>query len=223
MARLKRNNINGPFIGKVGNLVGCKWKDTYYVRIRPAKVKHPNSEAQMAQRMRFAITQQFIQPLKGFLKIGFGAYTSDKSAYNAAMSYNMKNALEGTYPEIIVNPEKALFSKGKLGVVEDAIVKINEQNNLEFSWNNNAETSNISSNDKAIIILKSLSDLYSYYKLDAAKRSDKIALMPIREEHYGKTFACYLVFVDQDVLLSKFSENAISNSIYCGNITIEEK
>lgn len=59
MARLKGNSLHNAFTGKVGNLVGCKWKDTYYIRMRPVSVKHPNTEAQLAQRMRFANTQSF--------------------------------------------------------------------------------------------------------------------------------------------------------------------
>ena len=220
MARLKNNNIQGPLLGKVGNLVGCRWKDTYYVRTRPAKVNHPNTEAQMAQRMRFVKTQNFVKPLKEFLRIGFGAFTADKSAYNAAMSYNIKNALSGIYPNIEVNPTMFLVSRGRLPGATRAIVKLVSNDSVKFFWNTAEITLPAKPNDKVLMVVRSLDSRDADYKLDAARRSDGEAILTLSSGFMGKQIACYLVFVRQKVLLGNYSEDAISDSVFCGTLNI---
>ncbi len=220
MARLKNNSIQGPFLGKVGNLVGCRWKDTYYVRTRPAKVNHPNTEAQMAQRMRFVKTQNYIKPLKEFLRIGYGAFTADKSAYNAAMSFNIKNALTGTYPNIEVNPSLFLVSRGRLPGATRAIVKLVSNDTIKFFWNTADIALPAKPNDKVLLVVRSLDSRDADYKLDAARRIDGGASLVLSPGFMGKQLACYLVFVQQKVLLGNYSEDAISDSIFCGTLNI---
>lgn len=221
MARLKGNNIQGPFVGKVGNLVGCRWKDTYYVRRRPEKVNHPNTEAQLTQRMRFVKTQNFLSPLKEFLRIGFGAYTADKSAYNAAMSYNIKNALSGNYPNIVVNPSKVLVSRGSLPVPSETTVKSVSKNTVKFFWNSVEKVNPPARiNDKALLVVRSLESKEADYKLDAARRSEGGASLNLPAGFMGKEIACYLIFVHQEVLLGNYSAEGVSNSIFCGTLHI---
>ncbi len=218
MARLKGSQ--GPFTGKIGNYVGCKWKDTYYIRMRPTKVNHPNTEAQLAQRMRFVRTQNFIKPLKEFLRIGYGAYTADKSAYNAAMSYNIKNTLSGDYPNIEVNPSKVLFSRGNLPGASKVTVKLISRDSMKFFWNTAETTHPGKPDDKVLLVVRSLSSMEADYKLDVARRSEGGATLTFPSGFMGKEIACYLVFVRQKVLLGNYSEDAISNSIFCGTLHI---
>jgi len=218
MARLKGSQ--GPFTGKIGAYVGCKWKDTYYIRMRPFEVKHPNTEAQLAQRMRFVSTQNFIKPLKDFLRVGYGAYTADKSAYNAAMSYNMKNALSGDYPNIVVNPALVLFSRGRLPGSSKATVKLISKDTVKFFWDTAETIPQAKSNDKALLVVRSLGRWHAEYKLDAARRSEGGATLTFKMPSVVKEIACYLVFVQQKVLLGNYSEDAISDSIYCGTLQV---
>lgn len=219
MARLKGNGLQGGFTGRLGDVVGCRWKDTYYIRSRPKKVNHPNTEAQLKQRMRFIKTQNFMSPLKEFLRMGFGAYTADKSAYNAAMSYNIKNALKGDYPNIDINPAKVLVSKGNLAKPPDTAVKALSRDTLRFFWNS-VEKAPLPAmpNDKALLVVRSLNSKEADYKLDAARRSEGGATLKLPKDFKGDEIACYLVFVRQEVLLGNYSEDSISDSIFCGTV-----
>jgi hypothetical protein len=219
MARLKGNSLHNAFTGKVGNLVGCKWKDTYYIRMRPVSVKHPNTEAQLAQRMRFANTQSFLQPMKEFLRLGFGAYTSNKSAYNAAMSYNMKNAIIGEYPDIVIDPSLAMVSMGKLPGCSDVAVLQKEPQLLEFSWDSKTNGSSAHSNDRVILVHNCPDNKKATYRLDAASRRDgKVTVMV--NEFSGFSVACYILFVKPRVMLGNFTDLDISDSQYCGTIEV---
>lgn len=222
MARLKSNSLQGPFTGKLGNIVGCRWKDTYYIRTRPERVNHPNTEKQLAQRMRFVNTQEFLLPLKEFLRLGFSAYTANKSAYNAAMSHNMKNALEGVYPDIVVSPSKVLVSKGLLPGKVKAVIRAVGSDTVRFFWNNTESSPVGHENDRVLLVVRARSEKLSDYRVDAARRSDGEAEIRLTQHFRGKEVDCYLIFVSQEVLLGTISEEGISNSIYCGTTHIHK-
>ncbi|MBN2638390.1 MAG: hypothetical protein JXR65_04820 [Bacteroidales bacterium] len=220
MARIKSQNINGPFVGRIGNIVGCRWKDTYYIRTRPARVKHPNTERQMAQRMRFVNTQTFLKPMLSFLRLGFASYTSDKSAYNAAMSYNIKNALTGIYPDISVDASKALVSMGRLPGNVKAVVKSTGEGRIKVFWNNIEHESEGSGNDRIILVVRGVEQPVADFKLDVARRSDGEAEMKLSKSFLNTEAYCYLVFIKQEMLLGTVAEEFISNSVFCGKVLI---
>lgn len=218
---MKGNGMQGPFTGKLGNVVGCRWKDTYYIRTRPFTVKHPNTPAQMAQRMRFTKTHDFLKPLTEILRVGYGAYTANKSAYNAAMSYNMKNALTGNYPDIAIDPALVLLSKGTLPGASKAVVKLIDNREIKFFWDVTEIQTHANDNDKVILILRDLNSWAKDYKMDVARRQEGVASISIKGLGApGHTIACYMFFIKQKVLLGDYSEDAISNSIYCGTVEI---
>ena len=95
-----KQGVIGGFSGMVGNVIGASWKGIAYMRIRPVSVANPKTDAQLDQRMRFTVTLRFLQPLTQFLKIGFKNYAVKMSPFNNAMSYNILNAIQGTYPNL---------------------------------------------------------------------------------------------------------------------------
>jgi hypothetical protein len=185
--------------------------------MRPASVKHPNTVAQLAQRMRFMKSHEFLLPLKEFLRLGFGAYTSDKSAYNAAMSFTMKNSLMGDYPDIQIDPSKVLVSRGKLPCCQEASVQITDSQQIRFSWSTQILDASAKASDRLILVLRSLDEAKAMYKLDTAFRSEGNFTLPL-SGFKAKSIACYLLFIKPTALLGAFDEKDISDSIYCGTI-----
>jgi hypothetical protein len=61
-------------------------------------VKNPRTEAQMTQRSKFALTLAFLKPITNYVRVGFKPYASKQTAFNAAMSYIVANAISGEYP-----------------------------------------------------------------------------------------------------------------------------
>ena len=92
------NGILGGFSGKVGTVIGCNWKGIDYMRSRATSHSNPRTEAQLDQRARFSVMGKFIRPLILFLRIGFKNQAIKMSGFNAAMSYNLANAVTGIYP-----------------------------------------------------------------------------------------------------------------------------
>ncbi len=97
MAIIKESPL-GVISGKIGQIVGSTWKGINYVRVLAGSVANPQTDKQLAQRQKFSKTMQFLQPLSEFLQIGFRSYAVGMSGVNAAMKYNIKNALPEPIP-----------------------------------------------------------------------------------------------------------------------------
>ena len=88
--------IWGGFSGKVGPVVGSRWKNICYIRSLAARVSNPNTARQRCQRGKFRTVVGFLKTILPYIQIGFSGYEQNKSAYNAAVSYLMCHAFTGS-------------------------------------------------------------------------------------------------------------------------------
>ena len=86
-----KQGILGGFSGRVGTVVGSTWKSVHYMRALAVSVNNPNTEKQQSQRNKFSTALNFLKTMTPFVRIGYKNYTKDQSAFNAAMSYILKN------------------------------------------------------------------------------------------------------------------------------------
>lgn len=126
--------ILGGFRGKVGNVIGGSWKGIDYMRVKPASVANPKTEGQVDQRSKFSTVLRFLQPMKDFIKIGFKDYANKMTEFNSAMSYNLKNAITGAFPDFTIDYANALISRGSLAGVLNGEVTSANAGNVEFTW-----------------------------------------------------------------------------------------
>ncbi|HZW63732.1 MAG TPA: DUF6266 family protein, partial [Flavobacteriaceae bacterium] len=75
--------------GKVGNVVGARWRGKNVMRSLPQRGNYTPTEDQMLQRERFKTVVAFLTPIKYVLSAYFGKKQGDKSAYNLATSYHL--------------------------------------------------------------------------------------------------------------------------------------
>ena len=130
--------ILGGFSGKVGTVIGGTWKGISYMRSIPASVSNPRTPAQVEQRAKFSAVGKFLHPLTSFLRIGFKSAAVKMSAYNAAMSFNLKNAITGIFPAFDIDYSKVLISQGSLpGALNPATVSATA-GTVRFTWENNS-------------------------------------------------------------------------------------
>ena len=64
----------GGFSGKVGPVVGCRWKNIYYIRSHAARVSNPNTERQQCQRGKFRTAVNFLKTILPFIQVGYRNY-----------------------------------------------------------------------------------------------------------------------------------------------------
>ena len=152
MAKLL-NGINGPFSGKVGAVVGYLWKGKAVMRGLPRKRSGGPSPAQIQQHAKFALMHKFLQPLLSFLNVTYSSVAVQMTGFSKAFSYNVKNAITGSHPELRIDYSKVLVSQGDLQNVLSPEATASTEGILTFSWVNNSGVGLTNATDQAFVAL----------------------------------------------------------------------
>jgi hypothetical protein len=86
------------------------------------------------------------------LNKSFPAYGHGGSGYNRAINALMSRALRGIYPDMELNYQQVLVSKGRLPEARNARVVKKANNSLQFSFTDNS-TDSIASPHNTIILV----------------------------------------------------------------------
>lgn len=207
-----KQGILGGFSGKVGTVVGGSWKGISYMRSLAQNVKNPRTEAQMTQRSKFAIAIAFLKPITDYVRVGFKPYASKQTAFNAAMSYIVANAISGEYPDHTLDFAKVLVSRGSLFPVDNASAEV-DAGKVTISWTDNSGISDALATDVAMPLVFNSLRGEAVFSTAAAARADGLAEINLPAEWSGDPVQIYLGFVSQD-------GKAIANSIYLGEKTL---
>jgi len=208
------NGINGPFSGKVGTVVG------YVSRGKPIMRGLPNinksrkpSPSQAQQRVKFSLMNKFLGPVIPFLNITNKTDNPDLSGYNKAFSYNVKNAISGSYPDLAINYEMALLTRGDLPNVKQSSAVSATTGKITLSWTDNSGSGQASSGDKAFVAVYCPEKALSWeYGLELAERSAGRFLFDVAN------FSGYLVHVYMGFLSA--NGNEVSDSLYVGPVQV---
>ena len=205
--------ILGGFSGKVGPIVGFRWKSNYYIRARAAKVSNPRTPRQQEQRGKFATAFNFLKTMKPFIRMGYKEFTQDKSAFNAAMSYTLKRAVTGSGKDITIDFNRALVSMGTLMPAFEGTA-MQEKDKMSFNWQNNSGTGNAEDTDIAMLLVYNKDKEMAVYDTGATFRSSKHAELPLPDSWQDDELVAYLSFRNAD-------GDSVANSI-CLPISIAE-
>ena len=212
MGKIKQG-ILGGFSGKVGTVVGSFWKGISYIRALAPSIANPRTPAQVNQRTKFSAVIAFLQPIQAFINVGFKAFADGKSAMNAAMSYNVMNAMTGTAPNFTVDYANALVSRGKLTGIETASASENT-GTLTVTWTANSEEGNASDTDKALVLVYNPTRNEAKVVLESgAVRQDGTLDFALPAHYSGDTVHVYLSFQTED-------NSIVSNSRHVGTVSV---
>lgn len=208
MGKIKQG-VFGEVKGKVGNLVGCTWKGIPYMRTRPDHMTNPRTEKQRSQRGRFSIAMNFLRPISPFIRYGYQELAEKQTAFNAAMSYLMKNAFVGEGEELALDYNKVLVMHGTLTHAENAAVVL-DNGSARFSWSNNCGQGNATEEDAAFLMVYNKERSEAVYETSEAMRPDCQAEMKYPQEWKDGELAVYLGFYNME-------GNGVSNSVCLWN------
>lgn len=212
--------ILGPVSGKVGNVVGGSWRGIDYLRSMPANVTNPRTEAQLSQRGKFVLMVRFLQPVLEYVRIGFKPYAQKMSTYNAAMSYNMRNALEGKFPDYTIRYEDVLLSRGNLRPVSNLTLAEPNALELQVNWDDNSGMMSASSTDRIMLLVYNLEDRDAFFDLNAGTRGDGQSVITLPSNYSGKEVHVWLSLTNLPGMILAGDKNSMSNSAYAGSITL---
>lgn len=86
-----------------------------------------------ASNSKFAMVLDLLKPVTPIVRMGFAAYNLRQTPFNAAMAYNLANAVDGEYPNYKLNIEKVLLAKGPLEAMDEGSVLV-ERRMLTVNW-----------------------------------------------------------------------------------------
>jgi len=204
MGRIKKG-ILGGFSGKVGTVVGASWRGIDYMRSLPSKSTKPFTVPQLAQQNKMVLLRGFLLGLDEIIEKCF-QNIKKYTPMNDALSYNMLNTIEGTYPEQCINFNQLLFSKGELRGAWSPKANSIETNAVDFSWENGNLMPMCASDDQVILVIYDPVDNQFSTLENAALRGDKIARIILPESAKGHSVHCYISFYSENEKLASTGE-----------------
>lgn len=145
--------ILGGFSGKVGNVVGSRWRGKNVMRSLPQRGNYTPTEKQEEQRLKFKTVIGFLTPLVGILSRFFGSPQGDKSRANLATSYHLKNAVLETPEGMVMDYAKVLVSKGELRGIASGTVAAAAGHILNFGWQDNSGQGKATATDTLMVVV----------------------------------------------------------------------
>ena len=207
-----KQGILGGFSGKVGNIVGASWRGIDYIRSMPASVHNPRTEAQMTQRNRFSLVAKMLKAFIPIIRVGFaGSVGTGKSAFSVAMSYNVKNAVIGLFPDFEINFDAVKISSGDLYGAANAEAS-SAAGSISFVWDTDL-LNNAAATDKVILLAFNAVTGEASYDVDAATRADGSGSLAVPPTWDGEMVDTYLA-------LYSAAGKLVSNSVYTGRVTV---
>lgn len=211
MARLT-NGPNGSIEGKFGSVSAYRWRGEQVIRSLPRKRTGPPTLKELTNRDKMRVMQNFLRYIIDFIRLGFKveAGVKNMSAFNVAMSYNKKNAIQGEYPALSIDYMKLLVSKGTLPPPVAPTVSFAD-NTLNFTWKKQQDEEK---RRDRVLLLAFYEDMrFNNMLLGGAYYSEGAESLPFpaMPDEKGLKIHSYVAFIDD-------MHDAISDSVYCGVI-----
>lgn len=212
--------VNGLFSsqpsGKVGNLVYSSWKGITYIRTKPEYINNPRTPAQVRTRSRFKTMSGLMSQVTDFLRVGFASGAVRMSAYNAALSYNLKHATESEGENFRILFPKLKFSDGKYPGIDGASVGRYDNAAILVKW----ERSTGHGNDFVTIIIadEDADRAFCYHAISQSKHKE--AIIAASETTMGHTLHVYICVTAWDLRINLHALPSVSSSIYAGSVVV---
>ncbi len=207
-----KQGILGGFSGKVGTVIGGSWKGISYMRSIPQSVKNPRSEGQVSQRTKFTVALDFLKPVTGLIQVGFKLYAQKQTAFNAAMSYTLNNAITGTSPNFSIDYSKALVSRGSLPGARNGQAT-SASGVVSFAWDDNSSIGTATQTDKALLAVLNTTRGEAMIETAGNQRSAGSEDIAVPADWVGEDVEVFIGFISEDA-------KSVSSSVYLGTVTV---
>jgi len=203
--------ILGGFSGTIGTVIGGSWKGIEYMRSQPVKKSGSSTFKQLAQQAKFATIVEFESSMTALLETSFKNYAVRMTGYNNAVSYNIKNAVTGVYPNYAIDYSAALISRGDLpNAIAPAATT--SAHSVYFTWTNNSGIAEAKDDDAAILVVYCADLKTTVFTLNGGTRSSGAGNMDVAMFN-GKAVQTWLGFISAD-------GKSVASSFYTGELVI---
>jgi hypothetical protein len=203
--------VLGNFEGKVGTVVGAKWKGIEYMRHKGRKSKKEPTAAQLEQRARFSIVIGFVNRMTNLLAACYPD-SPKETALNRAFTDIYAKALTGTYPAFSLDYSKISISKGQLHNGNGPVAAAAGTGIIKFSWNDNTDGNEANADDKSVLAVYCPELDQAIYTISGAQRNTGSANLNVMN-FTGKVVQTWIAFISANGQL-------VSSSFYTGQLTV---
>jgi hypothetical protein len=155
---------------------------------------------------------KFLGPIIPFLNETKKTAELDLTGYNKAFSYNVKNAITGTYPDLKIDFSMVLLSRGDLPNVKSPEAESLSPGEILCRWTDNSGTGLAAPDDKVFLAVHFPENGSWMNKLDITKRSAGSLVFDVTDFR-GITVQIYLGLISAD-------ETEVSDSFYVGGLQV---
>jgi len=221
-----QQGIYGAYKGRVGNVVGSVRDGAQILRIRPASVRNPRTDAQQNTRMRFSMLGKFLSTLRPAVTTGFESEAVNRvSAVNAALRENFTKAFTGDYPDLALDFSNVSLSKGKLTIPTGVALESQTGAILSLSWKNNTlvnkDLLDANAEDTLIAGIYNEELEQGVVSYGAFRRSDAAGTVELPDSWAGNTLHVWL-FYRSGAEPKKISLGYnVSGTVYAGSVTLQ--
>lgn len=204
------HGILGGFSGSVGNIVGYRYKNRFFIRQRPSKSLKPPTLKQLAQRTRFRLTLAFVSPLRQALKPLPERGKRQVSAFNSCFSKVIRGAIAGSYPNLGIHYAAVKLTSGDLYSGCNCFVS-EAGATLIFNWCPGTHNCRF---EGSVVMLayNPAKEQWIYHTADAGD-ADRLAMLELPCSFRGDRVETWLYFVSAD-------RKAVSDSVYLGAVHV---
>lgn len=215
-----RQGILGGLSGKVGNVVGASWKGIDYLRALPSQVANPRTVGQQTSRTKMSMVVKLLRSCTALVRIGFGGFAVKMSAFNAATSYNLQQAITGELPNLQFDFPQLMFSKGTLPGAVNASAASTVPSTVDLSWDDNSSSGSAKGDDTAMALLYNPAKQASVYKSNAGTRGLAPATIDVPTDWFGDDVHCYIAFYDSTKTAGTQPKDNTSETVYAGVVNV---
>ncbi|WEK19207.1 MAG: DUF6266 family protein [Candidatus Pedobacter colombiensis] len=209
----------GPFIGKIGPLVGYIRRGQFVTRALPHPSSKPATEKQLISRKQFGMAMRFVKPINDFVNYSFHPETKGtaKIPQNAATSYFRKLAIQGDYPDYWIDFSKVIVSKGDLPLPLNPSVELSD-NKLTFKWEKDPQIGYQRNDDQVLLLAYFPDTKHANFTVGGARRTAEIDVLEIypcliKGNPQDTVVETYIAFISND-------RQQVSDSVYLGRLKL---
>ena len=207
-----KKGILGSFSGKVGTVVGSSWNGIEYMRSLPKPSTKTPTDLQMIQRAKLGMAIGFFSPIRALINIGFKSLAVRQTPYNVATSQLLADGIIGTYPDLMIDYPKVLFSKGSLtGAWSPAVASAAGKVNV--TWQDNSASGTAKPSDKAMLLVYNPEKSQYVFTTEGEARSVLADSLDLPADFAGDTVHVWIAFISAD-------KKTVSTSVYISGILI---
>lgn len=208
------NGIASGFSGRVGNIVGYRWKGVWCVRTRPAQMRNPQTEKQMEHRGMFKEEVRLAAYMSDAVRLGLHtlADEANMTAHNLFVSVN-QHAFSLVDGRFTVDYPSLRLSMGPLAPVAFGEPSVSEGNTLGVSFEKNPLRMTTAYNFDYVYLYAYCPELRLGYLTAPVHRRAKRIDVSLPDIFADKELQLYGIVQSQ--------RGELSDSIYIGGIVME--